>query len=109
MIRRPDGSVEDFAEELVGLPIGVVEGTSYDVARRTLEPGETVVIYTDGISEAMNPASDLFGTDHLRQFISKNTSNPTELGKLILKDVKRHAAGRYQNDDITLMSFGRLA
>ncbi len=109
MIRRPDGSVEDFAEEQVGLPIGVVEGIPYEVARRTLEPGETVVIYTDGVSEAMNPASDLFGTDHLRQFISKNTSNPTELGKLILKDVKRHAAGRYQNDDITLMSFGRLA
>ena len=57
----------------------------------------------------MNPASELFGVDHLRDFMSKGPANPTELGKLILKDVKRHANGRYQNDDITLMSFGRLA
>ncbi len=109
MIRKADGSVEEFAEDLVGMPIGVVEGIPFEVGRRTLEAGETVVIYTDGVSEAMNPASDLYGTDHLRDFISQNTSNPTELGKLILKDVKRHASGRYQNDDITLMSFGRLA
>lgn len=108
MIRKADGSVEEFPEELVGMPIGVVEGIPFEVGRRKLEPGETVVIYTDGVSEAMNPASDLYGTDHLRDFISKNTPNPTELGKLILKDVKRHANGRYQNDDITLMTFGRL-
>ena len=108
MIRKADGSVEEFPEDLVGMPIGVVEGIPFEVGRRTLGPGETVVIYTDGVSEAMNPASDLYGTDHLRDFITKNTPNPTELGKLILKDVKRHANGRYQNDDITLMTFGRL-
>ncbi|MDB5392437.1 MAG: rsbU 1, partial [Planctomycetaceae bacterium] len=73
-----------------------------------LEPGETIVIYTDGVSEAMNPASDLYGMEHLRDFITNGPPNPTELGKLILKDVKRHANGRYQNDDITLMTFGRV-
>lgn len=109
MIRKVDGSVEEFGEEAVGMPLGVVEGIPFDVVTRTLEPGETVVIYTDGVSEAMNPASDLYGIEHLRNFISQNTSNPTALGKLIRADVKRHANGRYQNDDITLMTFGRLA
>jgi sigma-B regulation protein RsbU (phosphoserine phosphatase) len=108
MIRKIDGSIEEFPDEIVGLPIGVVDGLSFDVARRKLEPGETIVIYTDGVSEAMNPASDLYGMDHLRDFITKGPSNPTELGTLILKDVKRHASGRYQNDDITLMTFGRV-
>ncbi len=108
IIRKADGTVEEFPEDSIGMPIGVVEGVPFDVCRRKLEPGETVVIYTDGVSEAMNPASDLFGVDHLRDLMCKGPSGPTELGKLILKDVKRHANGRYQNDDITLMSFGRL-
>lgn len=109
IIRRVDGTIEEFPDETIGMPLGVVEGIPFDVSRRKLEPGETIVIYTDGVSEAMNPASDLYGVEHLRDFISKGPSNPTELGRLILKDVKRHANGRYQNDDITLMSYGRLA
>lgn len=108
MIRRKNGTVEEFPEDVIGMPLGVVEGIPYSVASAKLEPGETVVIYTDGVSEAMNPASDLYGLEHLRDFITQGTDNPSQLGRTILKDVKRHANGRYQNDDITLMSFGRV-
>lgn len=107
MIRRTDGTTEEFPEEMIGLPLGVVAGMTYEVRRRTLQPGETVVIYTDGVSEAMNPASDLYGTDRLREMIGKNSAEPAKLGQVILADVKRHANGRPQNDDITLMVFGR--
>ena len=109
MIRRTDGGVDEFPEEMIGLPLGVVAGMTYEVRKRTLQPGETVVIYTDGVSEAMNPASDLYGTDRLREIIAKNPPEPDKLGKVIHADVKRHAAGRAQNDDITLMVFGRTA
>jgi len=108
MIRKADGSIEEFPEEVVGLPLGVADGISFDVTKRTLQPGETVVIYTDGVSEAMNHNSDLYGTDRLRDMITKNAPQPSALGKLILADVKKHADGRYQNDDITLMAFGRV-
>jgi serine phosphatase RsbU (regulator of sigma subunit) len=108
MIRKVDGSVEEFPEEIVGLPIGVLEGIPFDVVKRKLEPGETVVIYTDGVSEAMNPQSDLYGLDRLREMITAGPSSPTLLGQKIVADVKRHANGRPQNDDITLMCFGRL-
>jgi serine phosphatase RsbU (regulator of sigma subunit)/pSer/pThr/pTyr-binding forkhead associated (FHA) protein len=107
MIRKPDGSIEEFTEESVGLPLGVAEGVSFDVITRQIAPGETVVIYTDGVSEAMNPKNDLYGVERLRDFILKNKSVPTDLGKAILADVKKHAAGRSQSDDITLMCFGR--
>ncbi|MSR58926.1 MAG: FHA domain-containing protein [Planctomycetaceae bacterium] len=109
MIRRVDGTIEEFPDDSVGMPLGVAEGLSYDVLKRSLQPGETIVIYTDGVSEAMNPASDLYGVDRLRQMITTHTRKPAELGKAILADVKRHAAGRPQNDDITLMVFGRTA
>lgn len=107
MIRRTDGTIEEFPDEIVGLPLGVCDGMTFDVAKRILQPGEVVVIYTDGVSEAMNPAGDLYGLDRLREMITKNAPRPADLGKAILADVKRHAAGRAQNDDITLMVFGR--
>ncbi len=107
MSRLPDKSIEEFPEDTVGLPIGVMEDFPYEAVSRTLEPGEIVTVYTDGVSEAMNYENELFGMEHLREFVATSPDNATELGKSVLADVKRHANGRPQNDDITLMSFGR--
>ncbi len=107
MIRRPDGTIEEFPEETVGVPIGVMEGFPFDVTERSLAPGEQVVLYTDGVSEAMNPASELYGMDRLRSLVQKPHADAESLGKAIREDVRRHASGRPQNDDITLMVFGR--
>jgi phosphoserine phosphatase RsbU/P len=109
IVRRIDGTTEEFPEEIVGMPLGVVSGMTFDVARRTLQPGETVVLYTDGVSEAMNHAGDLYTPERLRDLISKNSAAPEALGKVIRDDVKKHADGRPQNDDITLMVIGRTA
>ena len=57
----------------------------------------------------MNPASDLYGVERLRELVTKTPPEPAKLGQVILADVKKHAAGRAQNDDITLMVFGRSA
>lgn len=110
MIRKPDGTIEEFGEESIGVPLGVLEDYPYDVCRRTILPGETCVIYTDGVSEAMNPNSDLYGVDRLKQLVLASQGGKAEdLGKTILADVRKHAAGRPQNDDITIMVFGRKA
>ena len=45
------------------MPIGVMEDYPYEVVRRTIAPGETVVIFTDGVDEAMNPAGDLYSKE----------------------------------------------
>ena len=56
----------------------------------------------------MNPANDLYGVDRLRQRMQQSTGgNAEELGKVILDDVRQFADGRPQNDDITIMVFGR--
>lgn len=107
IIRKVDGTTEEFPEEIVGMPIGVVDGVAFDVVKRVLQPGEIVVIYTDGVSEAMNANQDLYGLDRLRDLISKTPPQVSALGKTVLADVKKHANGFPQNDDITLMAFGR--
>lgn len=108
IIRKTDGTTEEFNDETIGLPLGVMEGFPYSAVTRVVAPGETVVIFTDGVSEAMNPESELYGLERLREFIGKGSSRPLELGPAIREDVARHAAGREQNDDITLVTFGRL-
>ena len=108
MIRKNDGTIVEFGDEIVGVPIGVIDEFPYEIATRVILPGETCVIYTDGVSEAMNPANDLYGVDRLRQRMQQSTGgNAEELGKVILDDVRQFADGRPQNDDITIMVFGR--
>ncbi len=108
MIRKTDGTIIEFGEEVVGVPIGVLDGFPYDVTTRIIEPGESCVIYTDGVSEAMNPASDLYGVERLRELMKASVGGQADaLGKVILNDVRKFANGRPQNDDITIMVFGR--
>lgn len=107
MIRLPDGTVEEFDEETVGLPIGVVEGYPFETVTRKIGPGEMVVLFTDGVDEAMNPAGDLYGLQRLRTFVKEGPPQAEAMGRTLLEDVRKHAAGRPQNDDITIMTFGR--
>ncbi len=108
IIRKPDGSLDDFPDESIGIPIGVMDDYPYEIVSRTLQPGETVVIFTDGVSEAMNHDGDLYGMPRLYELIQSAGGNAEQLGIAIREDVRRHADGREQNDDITLMTFGRL-
>jgi sigma-B regulation protein RsbU (phosphoserine phosphatase) len=109
IIRKPDGTLEEFPDEICGVPLGVVDGYPYDVVMRDIHPGETFVIYTDGVSEAMNAAGDLYGIETLRNLVQKESGDTQQLGTKIRADVRRHAGGIPQNDDITLMVFGRKA
>ena len=95
MVRKPDGSIEEFDEESVGVPIGVLEDYPFDVLSRQIHPGETVLFYTDGVSEAMNPNGDLYGEKRVREFLRQSRGSAAEIGKALLADVRAHAkAGR---------------
>ena len=108
VIRRADGTVEQFdVDDLVGPPIGVMEGYPYDVETKQLNPGDIVVIVTDGVDEAMNAEGEFYGAEKTIDFIKDGPAKADELGKALLADVRKHAAGHPQNDDITIMAFGR--
>jgi len=107
IIRRANGLVERFDQELAGPAIGIVDDYPYEAETRKLEPGDMVVITTDGVEEAMNPESDLYGSDRVLELVKNGPAEAEKLGKLLLADVRRHARGHPQSDDITIMTFGR--
>lgn len=107
LIRKTDGTVEQFPDESVGIPVGIMEDYPYDVVSRVIEPGETVVIITDGVDEAMNSRQELYTKERVVEFVKNSSPDAEELGRALLADVRRHAGGWPQNDDITIMTFGR--
>ncbi len=108
LIRHPDGTVEEFADSTIGIPVGIMDGYPYEVMQRTIAPGETFVLITDGVDEAMDPDGELYTKERVRDFVRNGSADPEILGKALLADVRKHANGRAQNDDITIMTFGRL-
>ena len=79
-----------------------------------LEPGDTISIYTDGVTDALNAKDQMFGTDEVQRYLSPEDANlvdggrPKRVGERLVNAVRRHAGGRPQNDDIAVVCFGRV-
>lgn len=91
-----------------GLPLGMFAGSPYTVHRARLEFGDTLLLYTDGISEASDPSGEQYGIDGL-SLVARERHGwaPPELLAACVADVKRHSAGARQADDQTLMGIQR--
>jgi serine phosphatase RsbU (regulator of sigma subunit) len=107
-VRRRAGKreVEEIAAETIGLPLGVFD-RPYEQAVLTLEPGDTLVLYTDGVTEARDPAGDLFGPERLQKALANAPPEVEGLGNAVLAEVNRFTAGRPPADDLALVCFGR--
>ena len=108
VIKKPDGSIEEFSDDIIGIPIGIMSGYPYEVVQRKIGNGEVFTLITDGVDEAMDPDGNLYSKERVVEFVEKGATDPEQLGKDLLADVRSHANGRAQNDDITIMVFGRL-
>jgi len=108
LIRRANGEVDEIDSSTIGIPIGIMDGYPYEVVECAIAPNETFVLITDGVDEAMDPDGELYTKERVREFIRNGSPDPEELGRALLSDVRRHANGRPQNDDITIMTFGRF-
>ncbi len=107
--------VDAISTELTGLPLGVMPGFEYESVTLPLEPGDLVSVFTDGVTDAMNPAGDLFNPEGVDRCMTPPDDpigatgwRPKRVGERLVTAVKRHANGRAQNDDIAVMFFGRI-
>jgi len=85
--------------------LGIMEEAVYQTAGTSLTPGETLVAYTDGVTEAMNPAQQLFGSTRLLALLAAQAGrNPEALDEAVMQAVRDFAGEAPQADDITVLS-----
>jgi phosphoserine phosphatase RsbU/P len=93
---------EAFAEG--SFPVGLVPEAEYTAVCLKLEPGDTMVLFSDGVTEAMDPAEDLYGVPRLRELLNGRLECPLEdLQKCVLESVETFTRGASQADDLTLL------
>ena len=97
-------------EQLEGGPvIGIIPSIEYKEYRITLEVSDTLVIYSDGVTETADASDDEFETERLAATVRRNRHLPaSEIVNLIRQAVTTHAAGAPQSDDITIMIARRV-
>ena len=94
--------------EATGLPLGMFSTSSYAVRRARLQSDDSLLLYTDGISEARDPSGKEYGIGGLSLAAAeKYGSTPEELVAACMKDLERHSSGTRQADDQTLMAIQR--
>ena len=91
-----------------GIALGVVPGLEYNQNSVTLSPNDTLVLYTDGVTEAMNSQGEQFGMERLTQIFKNGPPmDPKDVAQAVLDAVKEFAGDNSQSDDITCLILHR--
>lgn len=103
-----DACRQGFMEARPGLVMGVMDTVRYKSRSFTLLPGDCLLFYTDGVTEAMNKRDELFGNDRLeaalRDAFGHNERPTSEVIEHVLHTVEEFAADAPQADDITMLA-----
>ena len=94
----------DQIKNVGGLFIGAFEGTEYEPQTITLNPNDSLFLYTDGVTEAMDAEDNEFGDERLKESLKKiSNQTPTDLTNSIISQVKEYSKETVQSDDITCL------
>lgn len=99
---------EGTNRKMSGYPLGVDTGIPYDATTLSLEQGDTVLLFTDGITEATNKHGNEFQVEGVLTALKAGAMSPVAMGERLVAAVRKHSLGCKQHDDITVVSFGRI-
>jgi sigma-B regulation protein RsbU (phosphoserine phosphatase) len=98
----PDGRLRTL--NTTSMPVGMLEGAPFQMIQRELEPGDKLVIYSDGLTEAEDADGVFFDTERLRLCLRENAArNAADLHAALLQAVDRFSEGGIIRDDITAL------
>ncbi|MFH0879240.1 MAG: PP2C family protein-serine/threonine phosphatase, partial [Lentisphaerota bacterium] len=87
-----------------GMVLGAMENMQYEDSSFTLNPGESLLLYTDGITEAVDLEGEMYGSDRLLQFAGTQPADaPTLLRDRLYETIIQYQQGQEQFDDITIL------
>ena len=108
LIRRVDGRYERLAA--TGVALGMFAGSSFGAVETVLHTGESLVLYSDGITEAEDPSGQPFEEAGLELVIERHpTAGPAEMSAHVLKAVEQHARDSRFTDDLTILIMKRAS
>lgn len=103
VVIHDSGKVE-FMEVRPNLPLGLFGGFPYEGQECTLVKGESLFLYTDGVTEAESVTKALYSDEHLLEFLAERQGQASmKVVQDVHHDIERHATGAEQSDDITMM------
>ena len=108
LVRAHDGTVT-WLRDRSGLMLGSFEGVGYRAFSRTLELGDMLVLYTDGVTEAMDESGTCMGEPALEQIVAQAADSPDDLMASVLAGVHAYAGSAPQADDITMLCLQRTS
>ena len=102
ILRRADGEMKYLTEG--GMALGMFENSKYEERPLGINPGEIIVFYTDGVTEAKNDKEEEFGTRRLKQVISDSHQlGASQIQENIYEAVKEFTGVSHQEDDLTMI------
>jgi sigma-B regulation protein RsbU (phosphoserine phosphatase) len=87
--------------------VGMMPDVPFDVREAQIAPGETLIAFTDGVTEARSAAGELLGPERFEALLSRARSSVRELLDVVEAAVQRHTGGAPQSDDITMLAARR--
>ncbi|HET7696846.1 MAG TPA: PP2C family protein-serine/threonine phosphatase [Vicinamibacterales bacterium] len=106
LLRRADGTIERLTG--TGIALGMFEGSTYDAVTTSVGHGDLLVLYSDGITEAENPAGQPFEETGLERLVAaRGSDSPAVLAPAILHAVEGHARDSRFTDDLTVLILKR--
>jgi sigma-B regulation protein RsbU (phosphoserine phosphatase) len=102
LLLRHGDIAEPFTEG--SFPVGLIPGDHYASARVELQPDDTLILFSDGVTEAMDSDEQMYGVSRLREALADRHDAPLDdLQKAVLESVENFTRGASQADDVTLL------
>lgn len=96
---------EQIKASVEGVPLGLLDEREYEEVTVQTQPGDTLLLYSDGIPDQLGPGDEDYGSKRLFKVVKRNCSRPaSEIVEEVFKDVDSFAEGRRRNDDQTVIA-----
>jgi sigma-B regulation protein RsbU (phosphoserine phosphatase) len=107
LLKKVTGEVRFVGEEKAGPPLGVTDNVAYDSFVGTFDPGDLLILFTDGMVDAMNSNGDAFGQTRIIDVVRRSSGSPEDVGNRLVQEIHRFVGQRPQTDDMCLVVVGR--
>jgi serine phosphatase RsbU (regulator of sigma subunit) len=112
LLRRQNGTIERLMSG--GVALGMFGGSTYDAGEVQMHPGDALLMYSDGLTEAESPDGQVFDEEGLERTLALyagayQKSAAAELGRAVFEAVERHRRDKRLADDLTVLVLSRLA